>query len=54
VALITRQWHWADDGSPAGEDEMAWAFGLRDGRIASWRAYEDRAAALREAGFSAE
>jgi ketosteroid isomerase-like protein len=52
VALITRQWHWAEDGSLAGEDEMAWRFGLRDGRVASWRAYDDRAAALREAGFA--
>ena len=52
VALITRRWHWAEDGSLAGEDEMAWLFGLRDGRVSSWRAYEDRAAALREGGFS--
>jgi ketosteroid isomerase-like protein len=52
VALITRQWHWAEDGSRAGEDELAWVFGLREGRITSWRADEDRAAALREAGFA--
>jgi ketosteroid isomerase-like protein len=52
VALITRRWHWAEDGGLAGEDEMAWLFGLRDGRVASWRAYDERAAALREAGFA--
>ena len=30
----------------AGADEMAWAFELRDGLIASWRSFEDRAEAL--------
>ena len=35
VALIRRRWHWDEDGSPAGEDEMAWVFELRDGRIAA-------------------
>jgi ketosteroid isomerase-like protein len=53
VALITRQWHWEEDGSLAREDEMAWLFGLRDGRVASWRSSEDRAEALRESGFAA-
>lgn len=51
VALITRRWHWDEDGSPAGEDEMAWLFGLRDGKVRSWRPFEDRAEALREGGF---
>jgi limonene-1,2-epoxide hydrolase len=52
VALIMRRWHWDDeDGEFAGEDEMAWTFELRDGRIRSWRPSEDREAALREAGF---
>ena len=53
VALIMRRWHWDDDeGEFAGEDEMAWAFELRGGRIRSWRPFEDRAEALRVAGFS--
>ena len=52
VALIMRRWHWDDEqGEFAGEDEMAWTFELRDGRIRSWRPSEDREAALRDAGF---
>ena len=51
VALIVRRWHWDEDGEPAGEDEMAWVFELRDRPILSWRPYEDRAEALRAAGF---
>jgi limonene-1,2-epoxide hydrolase len=51
VALIRRIWRWDEDGSPAGEDEMAWLFELRDHRIRSWRPLEDRAEALRLAGF---
>jgi hypothetical protein len=49
VALITRSWHWAEDGSPAGVDEMAWLFELRERRVRSWRPFEDRSEAL-EAG----
>jgi ketosteroid isomerase-like protein len=52
VALIRRHWHWDEDGSAAGSDEMAWAFELHDRRVRSWRPYEDRRAALREFGFS--
>lgn len=51
VALIRRAWHWDEDGSAAGEDAMAWSFELRDGRVRSWRPYEDRDEALRSAGF---
>jgi ketosteroid isomerase-like protein len=53
VALIRRVWHWDEDGSPAGEDEMAWVFELRDHRVRSWRPYEDRAEALRAGCFRA-
>lgn len=53
VALITRRWHWAEDGAAAGADEMAWLFELREQRILSWRPYEDRAAALAAGGFRA-
>ncbi|HTT96249.1 MAG TPA: nuclear transport factor 2 family protein [Solirubrobacterales bacterium] len=53
VALITRRWHWDDEeGELAGEDEMAWAFELRERRVRSWRPFEDRAEALRLAGFA--
>jgi ketosteroid isomerase-like protein len=51
VASIRRVWRWAEDDSPAGEDEMAWLFQLRDGRVRSWRPFEDRAEALRAGGF---
>lgn len=42
---IERQWHWAEDGSHASTDEMAWLFTLKDGLVGSWRPYEDRAEA---------
>jgi len=52
VALIMRRWHWdGDEGEFAGEDEMAWVFELHERRIRSWRPFEDRAEALRVAGF---
>jgi ketosteroid isomerase-like protein len=54
VALIRRAWHWEEDGAAAGEDEMAWAFVLRDRRVRRWRPYEDRAEALRAGGFPNE
>jgi limonene-1,2-epoxide hydrolase len=53
VALIRRVWHWDEDGSPGGEDEMAWVFELHDHKIRSWRPFEDRAAALQAGGFRA-
>jgi limonene-1,2-epoxide hydrolase len=53
VALIRRAWHWDEDGSPAGEDELAWVFELRDHRVRSWRPYEDRIEGLRAGGFRA-
>jgi limonene-1,2-epoxide hydrolase len=52
VAIIRRRWHWDEDGSEAGEDEMAWAFELHDRKVLSWRPYEDRRAALHDLGFS--
>ena len=51
VALVTRQWHWAEEDEFAGEDELGWIFELRDGLISSWRADEDRGKALAAAGF---
>lgn len=52
VALIMRRWHWDQEGEFAGEDEMAWMFELHEHRIRSWRPFEDRAEALRLAGFT--
>jgi limonene-1,2-epoxide hydrolase len=46
LALIRRVWHWDEDGSPAGEDAMAWLFELREHRIRSWRPFELREEAL--------
>lgn len=45
LALIRRVWRWDEDGSPAGEDEMAWLFELRGHRVRSWRPFEDRESA---------
>jgi limonene-1,2-epoxide hydrolase len=52
VALIRRVWHWEHDGSPAGEEAMAWLFELSDHRVLSWRPFHDRRAALRAGGFA--
>lgn len=51
VALIRRVWHWDEDGSPAGDDEMAWLFELHDHKVRSWHPYDDRSVALHVAGF---
>ena len=51
VALVNRRWSWEEDDSEALVDEMAWAFELRANRVLSWRPFEDRAEALRAAGF---
>lgn len=42
LALIKRVWHWDEDGSAAGEDEMAWLFELNGHLVCSWRPFEDR------------
>jgi len=46
VALVRKQWWWRESDELAREDEMAWSFELREGRIVSWRPFEDRAKAL--------
>jgi limonene-1,2-epoxide hydrolase len=47
LALIRRKWHWDEDGSAAGEDEMAWLFELRRHKVRGWRPFEDREMAWR-------
>ena len=42
---VDRHWHWAEDGSHASTDELAWLFGFREGLISSWRPFEDRSEA---------
>jgi limonene-1,2-epoxide hydrolase len=54
VAFIRRQWWWRDEDELAREDEMTWLFELRDGKVVSWRAFDDRAEALAEAGIGSE
>ncbi len=51
VALIKRHWHWEEDSSLAGIDEMAWFFQLRDHKVLSWRPFDDRQEALRAGHF---
>jgi ketosteroid isomerase-like protein len=50
LALILREWWWDDQeessAGPARVEEMAWLFEFRDGLIASWRPFDDRAEAL--------
>jgi limonene-1,2-epoxide hydrolase len=46
LALVRRVWRWDEDGSAAGEDEMAWLFELRDHRVRSWRPFDDRSEAI--------
>jgi limonene-1,2-epoxide hydrolase len=52
VALIRRLWHWAEDESEAGVDEMAWFFELRDHKVLSWRPFDDRDEALSAGHFA--
>jgi ketosteroid isomerase-like protein len=51
VALVTRRWHWEEDGSEAGVEELAFVYELQGGKILSWRPVQDRAEALRAGGF---
>jgi limonene-1,2-epoxide hydrolase len=46
LALIRRVWHWEEDGTAAGAEEMAWLFELRDHRVRGWRPFEDRSRAV--------
>jgi ketosteroid isomerase-like protein len=52
VAMVRRQWYWrARPGEVAHEEELTIVSTIRDGRIARWRPFEDRAEALRAAGL---
>lgn len=52
VALIKRHWHWEEDNSLAGVDEMAWFFELHNHKIRTWRPYDDRTEALQAGHFT--
>ena len=48
---IDRLWHWAEDGTHASSDVMAWLFEVgEDGLITSWRPFEERAEAREALG----
>lgn len=49
LALNRRQWLWEESGELAAEEEMAYLFTLRDGKILRWEPFEDRGEALRAA-----
>ncbi len=51
VALTRRQWYWDGTEELATEDEMAHLFTVRDGLVARWQPFEDRAEALSAAGL---
>ncbi len=51
LALNRRQWFWDGTDELAAEEEMAYVFTLRDGLIARWEPFEDRAQARRVAGL---
>jgi ketosteroid isomerase-like protein len=51
LVRIRRDWRWAEDGSLAGSDDMAWFFHFKDGLIDAWRPFEDSAEAF--AAFNA-
>jgi ketosteroid isomerase-like protein len=52
VAMVRRQWYWrARPDEVAHEEELTIVSTIRDGRIARWQPFEDRAEALRAAGL---
>jgi hypothetical protein len=50
VAALRRQWLWRGAVRPAHEQRIFYVATLRDGLIARWAPFEDRAEALRAAG----
>ncbi len=51
LALVRKQWWWHETDELADESPVAAVFTIRDGRIASWQPFEDRAEAYRAAGL---
>ena len=43
---ITREWTWAEDGTLAGTDDMAWFFMVKDSGIVTWIPFADTAQAF--------
>jgi ketosteroid isomerase-like protein len=51
VAMLKRQWRWKESDELADEEQVAVLVSVKDGRIARWQPFEDRAEALRAAGL---
>ena len=52
VALVRKQWWWAESDELAVDEETAALFTFKDGLIARWQPFEDRAAALAAGGIA--
>jgi len=38
---VLREWRWEEDGEIAYADVLGWLFSLRNGKISSWKPFED-------------
>jgi ketosteroid isomerase-like protein len=54
VALIRKQWWWAESDELAFDEEAAALFTFKDGLIARWQPFTERADALAAAGIGSE
>ena len=52
VALVRQQWWWAETEELAEDNEAAALFTFKDGQIARWQPFTDRAKALEVAGIT--
>lgn len=54
VLLARRQWRWREGGDPAEDEVMGVLVTFRDGLVARWQPYAERADALAAAGIRDE
>jgi ketosteroid isomerase-like protein len=52
VALVRKQWWWAESDELADEEQGAALFTFKDGLIARWQPFTERAEALAAAGLT--
>jgi ketosteroid isomerase-like protein len=52
VALVRKQWWWAETDELADDEEVAALFTFKDGLIARWQPFTDRDDALAAAGLT--
>jgi ketosteroid isomerase-like protein len=50
IASMRRQWYWRTEGEDAHDEKVFYVATIRDGLIARWAPFEDRAEAERAAG----